>query len=387
MSTHTVDKPLGDIFHGLPATCFQFGDQGKKLLQLRTSPWRDGSFDILSIFNQRLDPLEKFEESKQSGAAWLMSVWLHLWNQAMFKIKLCSPCRSVREEMHAQKARQDDRESSSVNSYDTLNADQQRVARVVLDEKKNVFITGAAGTGKSFLIAFLIQELRRREINVAVTASTGAAAEIIEGATLHSWSGIRLGEGTVEDLFHNLSDIARSRWENTEVLIIDEISMCGPALFDKLNELGQRIRSDSRHLPFGGIQIVCSGDFFQLPPVSKSKTKFCFESRGWHSLNPQQHELQTVIRQKKDKQLIETLMEIRVGRCSDRSRALLSQCIGKARPTDKVLPTMIVCCNRQADHINQTRLNELDNVDCHIYRRKYCQPPRKCVPDKLPLKV
>lgn len=384
MFIHTVDRPLGDIFDGLPDTCFEPTDRGKKLIQIPNSGWRNGTISILSM-TQRLTPLKKFERSGKSGAGWLMDLWIHLWNQAMKHIRLSSPSRTVQEEMRAQKERQNLRQSNSIIEYEALNADQQRVARAVLNDKSSVFITGAAGTGKSFLIRFLIQELRRRDIKVAVTASTGAAADIIEGSTLHSWSGIGLGEDHVDDLFRRLSTIARCRWQDTEVLIIDEISMCGPTLLDKLNLLAQRIRSHSRHLSFGGIQVIFSGDFFQLPPVS-SFSNFCFESKIWNSLKPQQHELKMIIRQK-NRQFIETLMEIRKGYCTVRSHALLSQCITKARPTDNILPTMIVCHNRQAEHINQRCLDQLGNVGCHIYCYMYSRPPRKCVPEKLPLKV
>lgn len=140
----------------------------------------------------------------------------------------------------------------------------------VIGKRKSVFFTGSAGTGKSVLLRQLIQELKEhfKPGQVAVTASTGIAACNIGGCTLHSFAGVGLGTGDVQLLLKKLASNkkATSRWKKVKVLIIDEVSMVDGDLFDKLEEIARKVRK--KDLPFGGIQLVITGDFFQLPPVA-----------------------------------------------------------------------------------------------------------------------
>ena len=132
------------------------------------------------------------------------------------------------------------------------------------------------GTGKSVLLREIIAALRRKYVRepdrVAVTASTGLAACNIGGVTLHSFSGIGLGKEPAEDLVKKIrrNQKAKQRWMRTKVLIMDEVSMVDGDLFDKLEQIARTIRNNGR--PFGGIQLVITGDFFQLPPVPVSYT-------------------------------------------------------------------------------------------------------------------
>jgi len=136
---------------------------------------------------------------------------------------------------------------------------------------KSVFFTGAAGTGKTYLLKQIVKSLRSKHNPkfVYVTAPTGIAACNIGGCTLHSFSGIGLGKESKEKLVTKVlsNSQARQRWLTARVLVIDEISMVSDELFDKLEYIARRVRNNNS--PFGGIQIILTGDFFQLPPVQK----------------------------------------------------------------------------------------------------------------------
>ena len=185
-----------------------------------------------------------------------------------------------------------------------LSDEQRKVLDLVADSKKSVFFTGSAGTGKSVLLREVIRVLRdkyMREIDrVAVTASTGLAACNIGGVTLHSFAGIGLGKEAVPELVKKIkrNQKAKLRWMRTKVLIIDEISMVDGDLFDKLEGIARIIRNNGR--PFGGIQLVITGDFFQLPPVPDygKIAKFAFDAATWNTSIEHTIGLTQVFRQK-----------------------------------------------------------------------------------------
>jgi len=170
------------------------------------------------------------------------------------------------------------------NSTETkLTSEQEYVKELVL-QGNNVYFTGSAGTGKSYLLQKLIVLLQEKhgKKRVGITSTSGIGAEIIGGTTLHSFLGIGIdSELTEEELLERIlstrSSYARKNWRRTRVLIIDEISMLDGELFDKLEGLARKIcRNDE---PFGGIQLVLTGDFCQLPPVGKSP-RYCFEAKS-----------------------------------------------------------------------------------------------------------
>lgn len=187
-----------------------------------------------------------------------------------------------------------------------LSEEQKSVSRLVIEKKQGVFFTGSAGTGKSVLIRSIISDLRRiyaREPDrVAVTASTGLAACNIGGVTLHSFGGIGLGKESSQELVKKIQKNikAKTRWLRTKVLIIDEISMVDGELFDKLESIAKTIRKSG--MPFGGIQLVVTGDFFQLPPVPDHGTgrevKFAFDAATWPTVINHTIGLTEVFRQK-----------------------------------------------------------------------------------------
>ena len=186
-----------------------------------------------------------------------------------------------------------------------LSEEQHKVLKLVSEQQKSVFFTGSAGTGKSVLLRQIIQHLRdhyRSEADrVAVTASTGLAACNVGGVTLHSFAGIGLGKEPVPELVKKVKKNmkAKTRWLRTRVLIIDEISMVDGELFDKLEAIARAVRNNGR--PFGGIQLVITGDFFQLPPVpdySSRIAKFAFDALTWNTSIDHTIGLTQVFRQK-----------------------------------------------------------------------------------------
>ena len=185
-----------------------------------------------------------------------------------------------------------------------LSDEQQHVLELVIEKKRSVFFTGSAGTGKSVLMREIIASLRkkfqREPDRVAVTASTGLAACNVGGVTLHSFAGIGLGKEEVPELVRKIkkNQKAKHRWMRTKVLVVDEISMVDGELFDKLESIARQIRNNAR--PFGGIQLVITGDFFQLPPVPEGGrvARFAFDASTWPTSIEHTIGLHHVFRQK-----------------------------------------------------------------------------------------
>jgi ATP-dependent DNA helicase PIF1 len=290
-----------------------------------------------------------------------------------------------------------------------LTPEQKRVAGRVL-AGENVFLTGAAGTGKSHLFACLFQELTALHGAgaVAVTAPTGVAAVNVNGVTIHSFAGVGLGRGTLEALLAKVTKNkkASDNWKKTKVLLIDEISMLDGQLFSKLADVAASVRGATA--PFGNIQLVLCGDFFQLPPVGLGNggAKFAFQTHAWRALNMQKCILETIIRQRGDAAFIKLLNEVRLGRLSDASRLALAACDSslKPKPNDGILPTKLYCTNANVDKENERRLGALDGTaavfeacddfeaqgtNCkHCYDKKaLIESASKKVPTSLRLKV
>ncbi|KAL8373775.1 hypothetical protein RB599_000815 [Gaeumannomyces hyphopodioides] len=212
------------------------------------------------------------------------------------------------------------------NSPISLSNEQRNVKSLVCERNLSVFFTGPAGTGKSVLMRAIISDLKKKWAKdpdrLAVTASTGIAACNIGGMTLHSFSGIGLGKEDAQTLVKKIrrNAKAKNRWLRTKILIIDEISMVDGDLFDKLSQIGRTIRNNGR--PWGGIQLVITGDFFQLPPVpdgaDKRDIKFAFEAATWNTSIDHTIGLTEVFRQK-DPEFASMLNEMRLGRISDQT--------------------------------------------------------------------
>jgi ATP-dependent exoDNAse (exonuclease V) alpha subunit len=165
----------------------------------------------------------------------------------------------------------------------------QKDALSILKLGHTTFLTGAAGAGKSHVLREYIQYLKEHGITHAVTASTGIAATHIHGMTIHSWSGIGIKETMTDadiDALEEKQNVYK-RYANTHVLIIDEISMLHANFLELLNRIAQSMRRNKK--PFGGMQVVFCGDFFQLPPITKealTTSVFAYASNAWKEAKP-----------------------------------------------------------------------------------------------------
>ena len=162
---------------------------------------------------------------------------------------------------------------------------RQSSALDILKTGQNVFLTGSAGSGKTYTLNQYIDYLRARRVPVAVTASTGIAATHMNGTTIHSWSGIGIKDELSDRDLTNLSrkQFLADRLKDTAVLVIDEISMLHAKQLNLVNQVLKHIRKNDK--AFGGIQVVVAGDFFQLPPIGSkgesNREKFAFMSEAW----------------------------------------------------------------------------------------------------------
>ncbi|XDT22684.1 PIF1-like helicase [Nakaseomyces glabratus] len=241
---------------------------------------------------------------------------------------------------------------------------KEQEAVIDLAEKgHNIFYTGSAGTGKSVLLREMIKVLKKKygPERVAVTASTGLAACNIGGITVHSFAGIGLGNGDVTKLYRKVRRSKKNvkRWSEISVLVIDEISMLDGELFDKLDFIAQKIRKNSD--PFGGIQIVLCGDFFQLPPVSKDMStpmKFAFQSLAWQKAIHVTIMLEKVFRQQGDTKFIDMLNQMRLGKI-DMETEMEFKKLNRPLPNDDIIPAELYSTRAEVDRANRSRLNKL----------------------------
>jgi ATP-dependent DNA helicase PIF1 len=221
-----------------------------------------------------------------------------------------------------------------------------------------VFLTGPGGTGKSTIVREFARQCENNGTIVALTALTGVAALQIGGQTLHSWAGIGLGKRSVADLVLKITKFSacRKRWQNTHVLVIDEVSMLSPELLEKLDRIAREIRG-SPSSPFGGLQLILTGDFCQLPPVEGNR--FCFESPVWKQIIHVTVYLQKVVRQT-DPVFQHCLSEIRMGQCSPQTEQLLRSCIGRQLVNDLgIKPTKLYSTRKDVDRMNQLEIEKL----------------------------
>jgi ATP-dependent DNA helicase PIF1 len=235
----------------------------------------------------------------------------------------------------------------------------QSDALKILKTGANVFLTGAPGAGKTYVLNQYTQYLKEHDISVAITASTGIAATHIGGVTIHSWSGIgarqKITDYEVDDL--ESKKYLWKRYEQTKVLIIDEISMLSGDVFDSVNKICKSFRRNN--LPFGGMQVVVVGDFFQLPPISKKgeETKFAFESASWRELNPLVTYITEQHRQEDDA-LLGILDRIRRGDVEEEFEELRDRL--DVSFEDVIKATKLYTHNADVDKINQEELAKID---------------------------
>jgi ATP-dependent DNA helicase PIF1 len=237
----------------------------------------------------------------------------------------------------------------------------------------NIFITGPGGSGKSHLIQEIVKDSNRRFLNVYVTALTGFAALLLNcnARTLHSCTGIGLGNKDVDGLVRQIRANKRALtfWKTAQVFIVDEVSMLSALLFQKLNYIGQIIRKNTS--PFGGIQVIFSGDFYQLPPIGNNNElatrQFCFQCEEWNEVFNPHHQIPLLkIFRQTDKVYAEILNQLRIGTIKKSSikklnsrlwTNILASFPDEAKNT---FPTQIFPIRSMVDNINKTKLSEID---------------------------
>ena len=240
----------------------------------------------------------------------------------------------------------------------------QQLALEILHAGHNVLLTGPAGAGKTYVLNQFIQAAKRDGKHVAVTATTGLAATHIGGNTIHAWSGIGIHDQLPQDFEDYLLKSRRDIIETTDVLVIDEISMLHDYRLDMVDTVARTVRDDPR--PFGGIQLVMCGDFFQLPPVNRDDKKqgsFVVNAEVWEELDPVICYLDEQHRQDDD-EFLEILNALRGGDIRRRHAERLLEQVGTDLDDDKV--TELHTVNVDVDRINQQRLNQLE-AETHYY--------------------
>lgn len=243
---------------------------------------------------------------------------------------------------------------------------KQKRALDILKTGRNVYLTGPAGSGKTHLIREYISHLRDRGIYVGLTASTGIAATHFGGVTIHSWSGIGIRETLSEREIDELvgKEYLWKRFDKARVLIIDEVSMLSPQMFDSIERLARSMKNADE--PFGGLQIILSGDFFQLPPIVRGNDTIAFidSSSAWKNMNIRVCYLNEQFRQQ-DQALENILKEIRGGAISEKSREVLLNQHNNKLPKG-ITPTRLYTHNKDVDALNDEELNKISEK-LHTY--------------------
>lgn len=228
-------------------------------------------------------------------------------------------------------------------------------------------ITGSAGTGKSFLIRYICQELDAKDEIYRVLAPTGVAALNVSGQTIHRFLGIRPDIRTPAD-YLKIWKRSKVPWRSLKVIIIDEVSMIHPnlfVLFDSICRLHKR-----NNAPFGGIQVILLGDYFQLSPIQEkdeasNAPKYIFETEVWKKLGIHVHVLKQVMRQN-DQEFIAALNDLRVGFYSSRVKDLLQRCSKNTKEEGKHY-VKLFSLNSQRNEANTIALTQL-RTEARIYR-------------------
>ncbi len=242
----------------------------------------------------------------------------------------------------------------------------QAEALAILDAGQSVLLTGAAGTGKTYTLNEFIRRARQQGKNVAVTATTGLAATHLNGTTIHAWSGIGVHDAIDHHIINKLGKQRQELIKKADILIIDEVSMLHDFRLDMVDEILRTVRDDPD--PFGGVQVILCGDFFQLPPVNRQGSRggsFITNSQVWHKNVFSVCYLEEQFRQKEDQVYTDILNGIRAGVLK---RSQLDALRARADAiSDPFAPqTRLLTVNVDVDSVNHEHLAEID-ADVHEY--------------------
>jgi len=238
----------------------------------------------------------------------------------------------------------------------------QALALEILLSGRSALLTGPAGSGKTYLLNQFIRRAKKSGKTVSVTATTGLAATHLGGGTIHSWSGIGIHDVLPTNFHEHMHKGRSDTIIKTDVLIIDEISMLHDYRLDMIDQIARQVRGED--IPFGGMQVVLCGDFFQLPPVTRGdqeQASFVVSSNAWEEMDPVICYLDEQHRQNDD-EFLEILTALRAGDVRRRhAEALLAR-----QNADVGEATELHTTNVDVDAINSRELAELPG-DEHVY--------------------
>ena len=267
-------------------------------------------------------------------------------------------------------------------------SEEQQKALTSYENGNNILLTGPGGSGKTALIKKMVETGKLNGKNVQVCALTGCAAVLLnsQAKTIHSWAGIGLANGPYDLIIKRIVSNKKKtyNWKKVDVLIIDEVSMMSQKIFEILDGIARGVRNQKSHLPFGGIQVVFSGDFYQLPPINSSNNNyddlsanaFCFESPLWKKTINDVIELKKIFRQTDDV-YANILNRIRVGRLSKSSFDILNRQVNKPMP-ETFKPTILLPRKKDVEVINISELNKLTSEE-----RKYQLERIETLPEEV----
>ena len=270
-----------------------------------------------------------------------------------------------------------------------LNEEQNQVFEKY-KKGENVFLTGPGGTGKSFLIKTIVKDAEENERNIQVCALTGCASILLncKAITLHRFAGIGLANKPIPSILEELfkKKYKLKKWFKLECLIIDEVSMMSLKILLLLDAIAKKIYNKP-NIPFGGLQVIFSGDFYQLPPVmsqddEKEASMFCFEHPLWYQLFPQENQiiLKSIFRQDEE-QFLKVLKYVRRGKITHSTKATLESRVFNKEQLEEIRKTKVLTIinpyKRDSDLINAKCYKELGDVEKNNYNIKFLKPSKK----------
>ena len=265
--------------------------------------------------------------------------------------------------------------------------------KLIFDKYKNgenVFLTGPGGTGKSFLIKTIVKDAGTDEKTLQVCALTGCASILLncKATTLHRFAGFGLANKPINEVVEEVfkKKYKLKNWFKLQCLIIDEVSMMSLKLLLILDAIGRKVYNKPK-IPFGGLQVIFSGDFYQLPPVKssdeeKEASMFCFEHPLWNELFPAENQvvLKTIFRQE-EAQFLKVLKYVRQGRITNTTKASLESRIFKPSQLEEIRKSKVVTIinpyKKDAEFINNRSYKELGDVEKRTYNIKFLKNSSK----------